>query len=295
MGELVDVNELAEPFLEEIRAEVAQCERIRLVGVMGTRANASDKYAGYAASGCAKVGIEFELRHAEPEAVSHEIFRACEDPEVHGILVFYPVFGGARDRSLQNEVVPEKDVEGLHSTWTRCLYHDQRTLQRDGAARKAVLPCTPLGILKILTRLGALAEGPPRELARGRTVTIFNRSEVVGRPLAAMLAHDGARVHSFDIEGHVLYQGLETKRCEVSRADALAASQIVISGVPSRDFERIHKHELQEGAVVVDFSHVRNIDKDVVERASHVVRRVGPMTIAMLLRNTVQLYRSFKA
>ena len=69
MGELVDVNELAAPFLEEIRAEVAEHDRIRLVGIMGTSANASDKYAGYAASGCAKVGIEFELRHAKPEAV----------------------------------------------------------------------------------------------------------------------------------------------------------------------------------------------------------------------------------
>lgn len=294
MGELVDVNELAAPFLEEIRAEVAECGRIRLVGIMGTRANASDKYAGYAASGCAKVGIEFELRRAKSEEVSREIFRACEDPEVHGILVFYPVFGGARDRSLQNEVLPDKDVEGLHSTWTRCLYHDQRTLQRDGAARKAVLPCTPLGIVKILARLGVLAAGPPRELARGRTVTIFNRSEVVGRPLAAMLAHDGAKVHSFDIEGHVLYEGLESTPCEVSRAEALAASEIVISGVPSRDFARIRKDEIQEGATVIDFSHVRNIERDVVERASYVVRRVGPMTIAMLLRNTVQLYRSFE-
>lgn len=293
MGELVNVNELAAPFLEEIRAEVAERERIRLVGIMGTAANASDKYAGYASSGCAKVGIDFELRHAPAEGVSGEIFRACEDPEVHGILVFYPVFGGARDRSLQNEVMPEKDVEGLHSTWTRCLYHDQRTLERDGEARKAVLPCTPLGIVKILTRLGVLAEGPPRELARGLTVTIFNRSEVVGRPLAAMLAHDGARVHSFDIGGHVLYEGLETSPCEVSRAEALAASQVVISGVPSREFPRIRKDEIQPGATVIDFSHVRNVEKDVVQRAGKVVRRVGPMTIAMLLRNTLQLYRSF--
>lgn len=293
MGELVDVNEVAAPFLEEIRAEVAEHDRIRLVGIMGTSANASDKYAGYAASGCAKVGIEFELRHAKPEGVEREIFRACEDPEVHGILVFYPVFGGARDRSLQNEVVPEKDVEGLHSTWTRCLYNDQRTLERDGATRKALLPCTPLGIVKILTRLGVLAEGPPRELARGRRVTIFNRSEVVGRPLAAMLAHDGATVHSFDVDGHVLYEGLESTPCEVSRAEALAASEVVISGVPSREFSRIRGEELRPGATVIDFSHVRNVDKDVVERASHVVRRVGPMTIAMLLRNTVQLHRSF--
>lgn len=294
MAKKIKANEIAAPYLEEVRAEVAALpEPLRLVGILSSDAQASDVYANYAAQGCAKVGIEFERRHATPEEVSAEIFRASEDPQVHGIIVFYPVFGGARDRSLQNEVAPEKDVEGLHSKWSRLLYNDQRWVDF-AKTKKAILPCTPLGIVKALRHMGNLAvEGPPREAARDQTVTIFNRSEVVGRPLAAMLAHDGARVYSFDIDGVLLYEGKKAHPTEVQRAEALAESDVVITGVPSSSFPLVRAAELKEGVSVISFSHIKNLDRDVSERASQILRRVGPITVAMLLRNTLRLYRNF--
>ena len=57
------------------------------------------------------------------------------DPTVHGVMVYYPIFHGARDRSLQNEVAPEKDVEGLHASWSGRLYHDIRTIDPEGKKR----------------------------------------------------------------------------------------------------------------------------------------------------------------
>jgi methylenetetrahydrofolate dehydrogenase (NADP+) / methenyltetrahydrofolate cyclohydrolase len=293
VGIKVKAREIAAPYLEEVRSEVAQLsEPLRLVGILSSETQASDVYANYAAQGCANVGIEFERRHATPEGVSGEIYRASEDPAVHGIIVFYPVFGGARDRSLQNEVAPEKDVEGLHARWSRLLYNDQRYVDGE-RTKKAILPCTSLGIVKALRHMGHLARDcPPREAARGQTLTIFNRSEVVGRPLAAMLAHDGARVYSFDLDGPLLYEGKEALPTAIDRATALAESDVVITGVPSPSFPLLSAGELREGASVINFSHIKNLDPSVPERAGQVLKRVGPITVAMLLRNTLRLYRN---
>lgn len=295
MGKVVDASEIAEPYLAEVRADVASSSaEIKLVGILGTGARASRVYADYARRGCEQVGITFTLREVEPEQVSRELFAASEDPDVHGLIVFYPIFGGARDRSLQNEIAPEKDVEGLHSSWTRRLYNDVRTLDQD-ETKKAVLPCTPLGIMKALGRLGVTnRDVPARESAAGLTVTVFNRSEVVGRPLAAMLAHDGARVYSFDVDGVLIYEGVaHPQPSPIDRAAALAASDVVITGVPSPEFPRVQAAEVREGVTCINFSHVKNIERDVAEKARYLLPRVGPITVAMLLRNTMRLYHNF--
>lgn len=285
---------IAQPFLDQVRERVTRVgEPIRLVGILGTDQRPSLAYSSYAAKGCAKVGIDYEVRRCSPEQVSAQVFEANRDPTVHGIIVYYPIFGGARDRSLQNEVAPEKDVEGLHGSWTQRLYHDVRVVGIEGS-KKAILPCTPLGIVKTLEHLGVydLAKGP-RHHAEGLTATIFNRSEVVGRPLAALMAHDGATVYSFDIHDVVRYHRGDTEPTAIARADALAESDIVVTGVPNRDFPLVQASELKPGATCINVSYVKNMADDVVEAAKHTLLRVGPITIAMLLRNTVRLYRNF--
>lgn len=291
---VVDPSTIAAPFLEQLRAEVqALNASIRLVGLLGTDDRASQVYSQYAAQGCESVGIVYEQRRLAREDISRELFMLNDDPSVHGVMVFYPIFGGARDRSLQNELRPEKDVEGLHALWSGRLYHDVRTVDPEGK-KKAVLPCTPLGIVKALEALRVYdASKPPRQQADGLVITIFNRSEVVGRPLAAMLAHDGATVFSFDIEGAEIYEGMKSTPTDIDRKSALARSDVVITGVPTRDFPQVRAAELKEGATCINFSHVNNLHDDVVDRAKHVLFRTGPVTVAMLLRNTVRLYRNF--
>ncbi|HZV02469.1 MAG TPA: bifunctional methylenetetrahydrofolate dehydrogenase/methenyltetrahydrofolate cyclohydrolase, partial [Planctomycetota bacterium] len=233
----------------------------------------------------------FDLIHVPRLEIEEAVARANEDPAAHGIIIYYPVFGGERDRTLQDEVAVEKDVEGLNARWAYMLYHDVRSVN---GARKPILPCTPLAIVKALEHLDVYVhDAPTGTQARGKTATIFNRSEVVGRPLAAMLAHDGARVFSFDIDGVLVYDGAKTEESKISRKDALAQSDIVITGVPSRDFELVKKDEIREGAVCINFSTYKNIDDAVLERARAFLPRVGPITVAMLLRNTLRLFENY--
>lgn len=290
---LVSPSEIARPFLDEVRGAVAELPPIRLVGLLASDRPDAASYSSYAARGCAKVGISYEERKVPSARLSRAIFEANTDPDVHGILVYYPVFGGARDRSLQNEVDAEKDVEGLHGFWTQRLYHDVRFADR-AKTKKAILPCTPLGVVKALAALGVYRlERKPREQLEGVTVTIFNRSEVVGRPLAALLAHDGAVVHSFDIDGVVRYEREREEPGTVTRAEALRESQVVVSAVPDPSFELIRADELHPEAVCVNVAYVPNFADDVEDKAKHLLNRVGPITVAMLLRNTLRLYRNF--
>ena len=93
---------------------------------------------------------------------------------------------------LRDVISLEKDVEGLNHRYRYALYHNIRTLAEHNG-KKCVLPCTPLAVAKILSALGMFEENAPvgRQL-QGRTVVVVNRSEVVGRPLAAMCAAPAA-------------------------------------------------------------------------------------------------------
>ena len=150
---LVNPHDIARPFLQEVKAAVAELPPIHLVGFLATDRPDAASYSNYAARGCAKVGIGYEVRRVPAAGLSRAIYQANVDPEVHGVLVYYPIFGGARDRSLQNELDHEKDVEGLHGFWTQRLYHDVRYADRE-RTKKAILPCTPLGVVKALAALG---------------------------------------------------------------------------------------------------------------------------------------------
>jgi methylenetetrahydrofolate dehydrogenase (NADP+)/methenyltetrahydrofolate cyclohydrolase len=298
---LVSADDIARPFRESVRAQVqALGAPIKLRGILASeprgpeaRPDPREVYAQYAASACHDVGISFELRAVPRLEVEDAIGSANEDPQVHGVIVYYPVFGGERDRTLQDEVALEKDVEGLSAHWVYSLYHDVRTVGVDDS-RKAVLPCTPLAIVKAFEHLGVYAKDLARGTqARGKTVAVFNRSEVVGRPLAAMLAHDGARVFSFDVDGCLEYEAKDVRESRATRAAALAAADAVVTGVPSRDFPLVQASEIKPGAVCVNFSTVKNMADDVIARASAFLPRVGPITVAMLLRNTLRLYENF--
>ena len=290
MTRIIDPSIVAKAFRDEIRAHVAEIDvPIKLVGFLPTDASRPSRtYARYTLRGCEDVGIHFELREVDKFDLERSIVGANRDPAVHGIIVYYPIFGLTHDNYLKDQIDFRKDVEGLNTHWLRMLYRDERV---DELGRKSILPCTPLAIVKLLEEIEGLFdrvhERPP---LTGRTVTIFNRSEVVGRPLAHMLANDGARVLSFDIDGPVELVGREVKRTQVGRAEALSGSDLVITGVPSRDFELVQQRELKHGAVCINFSTMKNFADDVETVAKAFVPRVGPMTVTMALRNTLRLF-----
>jgi methylenetetrahydrofolate dehydrogenase (NADP+) / methenyltetrahydrofolate cyclohydrolase len=300
MTVMIDAAETASKFREEIRAELAALpEPLSLVGVLTAERGPSATYAKYAQRASEEVGVRFQLRQTH-RLEAESVIRECNaDAAVHGMMVYYPVFGTERDGYLRDTVDPAKDIEGLHSHWARSLYENRRFL--DAAKRKkAILPCTPLAILKLIEAAGAFA--PSARPLEGKTVCVFNRSEVVGRPLASMLAHDGARVYSFDIDGPQLYTPSDdpegphrVSETSVDRARALSQADIVVTGVPSPNFELIRASEIRAGAVCINVSTFRNFDPDIVGKAGAFAPRVGPMTVTMALRNALRLYKNVRS
>lgn len=293
---VIDPAAIADSYRAELREEVAGLpEPLTLLGLLAEDHGPSATYAEYTRKGCDDVGIRFELRRVQRGEAESVLRAAGGDRSVHGILVYYPVSGPGADGWLRELVDPRKDVEGLHSFWARCLYENRRYLDAERTQR-AILPSTPLAILKLIEAAGVSRPSASQPLA-GVKACVFNRSEVVGQPLAAMMANDGAEVISFDLEGPQRFVrgaadvAQRMQSIETTREAALAEADVVITGVPSRAFPRVCARELKAGAVCLNFSTFRNFEEDVSTKASVFIPRVGPMTVTMALRNTIRLYR----
>merc|ERR1712176_1054017 len=224
--------------------------------------------------------------------------------DVRGIMIYYPVFGNQpcfhgpnHDDFLRDCISPAKDVEGLCHFYRHSLYKNKRTVG-SGDIGKCVLPCTPLACVKFLEHLGAYDEGlPVGDRLRGKQVTIVNRSEVVGRPLAAMLANDGATVYSIDIDSTYVFQRgkLMMPPKGDSTEDMVRRSDVVVLGVPS-DKYKMDASWIKEGAIVLNVASHKNIDEAQVLSTRPGVRfvgQVGKVTVALLERNLLRLHDNF--
>ena len=247
----------------------------------------------------------------EREKLEEAISKANNEDSTDGMLVYYPVFGSSRDRTLQSVVNLHKDVEGLSPELINNMYQNVRFLDPPNNTQKSILPCTPLAMIKILEHLqiyNTFLDYGKRLF--GRRITVINRSEVVGRPLAALLANDGAEVYSVDVTGIQQFsrgKGLRKQQHEVSEKvgwtleDCLRESEVVISGVPGDNF-KVPTQQVRDGAVCINFSSEKvgrctfavvlrrltlcqNFTPDIKEKASIYVPAVGKVTIVILLRN----------
>jgi methylenetetrahydrofolate dehydrogenase (NAD+) len=208
-------------------------------------------------------GFAFTLREVEREELEEAIRDANTDNSVDGILVYYPVFNTSRDRTIQYVVDMHKDVEGLSPKLINNMYQNIRFLDPPHNTQKSILPCTPLAMIKILEYLNiynTILDYGKR--LWGRRITVINRSEVVGRPLAALLANDGAEVYSVDVTGVQRFsrgQGLRNQqhvveeKPDMTMDDCLAISDVVISGVPGDKF-KVPVEKIRDGAVCINFS-----------------------------------------
>ncbi len=293
---------LAETYVAEIRDEVRALGReISVVGFIASNDPPSLAYARATRQKFEAVGISYDLRQVERLALENAILEANGDSRVQGIFIYFPVFHSQQDNYLRNLVDFRKDIEAGSMYWVQKLYANDRRAMADDDTRKAMLPCTPLAIIKMLTAIGIYGKEGSRPIngkngsrpIDGKQISIFNRSEVIGRPLAVMMSNDGARVYSFDINGPLLFENAKPFEIDISRSDALARSDIVITGVPHQAFARIRSNEIRPETVCVNFSSTPNFDDDINSRTSLYIPRVGPMTVAMCMRNTLRLYRNF--
>ena len=281
------VNELANSYKEVIKKEITSLKaNIKLLAFLSTDNPAAVTYSKYTSDACIDVGINFELVHSEPENLINLVQKSNEDASVNGILVYYPIFDKKRDKEIRKVIKPEKDVEGLNPEWFDKLYKNERFCDSE-KSKKAILPCTPLAILKVLQKASKLSK------FEDKTVTIFNRSEVVGEPLAYMIANDGAKVFSFDLKDTLEITKNKRKVSNISREKALAQSDIVVSGVPSKKFLPIKSSEINPESICLNFSELKNFEEGI--NASIYIPRVGAVTVAMLLRNTLRLYKNFQS
>jgi methylenetetrahydrofolate dehydrogenase (NAD+) len=314
---IIDVSNLARDMRQSVRdytmaLDSMGANKVKLLGILahdGPSRDDAELYSEHIGHTCQEDGIDYELQRVmgpRPQDVEAAIRDANERDDVHGILVYYPIFKRpdvasvrgpyknrltgvyykSSDDYLRDLVSPKKDVEGLsHSYNARWLYRDRATNPDSGET--VVYPCTALSVYKIL-------ETQQEEL-KGRTITVVNRSEILGRPLAAMLASNGAQVYSIDADSVLLFRpgGRLRRVTDMPLEKCLQASSIVVSGVPTPSFSLPCEY-INRGSTVVNVSEFENVKEDSVLKIPEVrfVPHVGKVTVAALEQNLVHLHRN---
>lgn len=311
-GIKVDAAVIASSFRQEIKDKVERLKKEGiaaplLVGILANKDPAAKQYAEWTGKACRNDGLRYELRVVDdPLDVERVLVDANEDPRVHGIIVYYPIFGQvesfsgvSHDDYLRDSVSIQCDVEGLCHTYRTNLYRNVRFLDYPTNNIKCLLPCTALSVVKILEHCPGVHDihKPVGQTMAGKIVTVINRSEIVGRPLAAMLANDGATVYSIDIDSIYLFTGGRLHQCDkatVTVESCVRQSHIVVTGVPTKAY-RLVTEWIQPNTTVVNVASFKNVDEEELLRIPGVVYvpQVGKVTVAMLERNLVRLFENF--
>lgn len=231
---------------------------------------ASHSYVRGKAKGCEEVGIESEVIQKDASITEAELLEIIqqlnENPNVHGILVQLPLPAHISEQAVIEAIDPKKDVDGFHPISVGHMVIGQDTL----------LPCTPHGIIELIKRTGTDISG--------KHAVVIGRSNIVGKPVSLLLQRENATVTMC----HSRTQNLEAF---TRQADIL----VVAAGKA----HMIGKEHVKPGAVVIDVG-VNRIEsgklvgdvkfdevREVAGFLTPVPGGVGPMTITMLLKNTV--------
>lgn len=285
-GKLLDGKKLAAEIRGEIKAEAARLSASGVVpglAVILVGANpASVSYVTAKEKACSETGVKSFPFHLPAETPQDELLAKIDElnanPDVHGILVQLPLPKGIDETAVIRAIAPEKDVDGFHPVNVgKMLLGDD----------DCFLPCTPHGIVEILARAGIVT--------KGAHVVVVGRSNIVGKPVANLLLQK--KPHA-DATVTVCHTGTKDMASVTKQADIL----IVAAGRP----RTVTADMVKEGAVVVDVGVNRvsdpskkcgfHLEGDTdfesllpkVSRITPVPGGVGPLTITMLLANTVK-------
>lgn len=282
-AELIDGKAIAATIRGEIKAEVeamkAQYGKVPgLATVLVGARKDSQTYVRMKKKACAEVGIA-SFGHDLPEDISQEeLLKVVQElnanPDVNGILVQLPLPDHIDDEEILGAISLEKDVDGFHPLNIGRLSMKRRD--------PLFVPCTPKGCIELLDRTGVEIEG--------KRAVVLGRSNIVGLPVAMLLLHRNATLticHSRtkdlpDVvrEADILIAAVG--RPEMVKGDWVKPGVVVIDvGMNAVDDPTSEKGYKLVGDV--DFNEV----KEVASAITPVPRGVGPMTIAMLLRNTM--------
>ena len=233
---------------------------------------ASQVYVRNKVKACAEVGMASTLLHLPADTTQHALLQHIEqlnqDPLVHGVLVQLPLPPQLDEALVMAAIDPTKDVDGFHVANAGALLLGQ----------PGFWPCTPHGCMRMLDSIDGM------QSLRGKHAVVVGRSHIVGKPLALMLLARDATVT-------ICHSGTANLAAQTRQADVLVAA-VGRAGLITQDM-------VQPGAVVLDVDINRNaqgklcgdVAPEVAQVAGYlspVPGGVGPMTIAMLLHNTVQ-------
>ena len=286
MNNLIDGRAIATQIQSELAARVTELKRRGtnpgLAFVRVGEDPASKVYVGRKEKACAELGIVSET-HILPETASEAellalIAKLNAARHLHGILVQAPLPKQIREAVVYASVLPSKDVDGFHPVNVGKLMLGDET---------GFKPCTPAGVVELLIRSGVKTEGAE--------VVVLGRGNIVGKPMAAMLCQKGKSANSTVTICHSATRDIKT-HCR--RAD------IIVAAMGVADF--VKADMVKPGAVVMDVGVNRIPDatsktgtrlvgdvdfKNIQPIAGKITPNpggVGPMTIAMLLQNTVR-------
>jgi len=281
--ELIDGNQISREILNELKAEVAALgQQPTVVFVRVGEDPASVFYVNKKQKVAAELGIESRLQ-VFPESITREALLGSidslnADPAVHGILVQSPLPGHISEEEVFNRLDPDKDVDGFNAV------NVGRLCQED---ERAFVSCTPAGIIELLARSGVETSG--------KHAVVVGRSLIVGKPTALLLMQKAQTGNATVTVAHSRTTNLAAI-CQ--QADILIAA-IGRPGIITADM-------VKAGAVVIDvginrvddptrkkgYRIVGDVDFEAVaskcSRITPVPGGVGPMTVAMLMRNTVR-------
>ena len=277
---LINGKEIAQEYLADIKTRVdifKQQHSItpKLSVVLVGKDPASEIYVRNKINKCRELDLESQLYQLSDNTTEAEILSLIEnlntDPDNHGILVQLPLPDHINRDKIINSINPYKDVDGFHPQNISALYLNQTT--------DSFIPCTPLGCCKILQNIGFEIQGAH--------VVIVGRSNIVGKPLAMLLLQKGNASIS------MLHSKSKDPQSISKKADLIISAV----GVPNL----ISPEWVKEGAVVIDVGMNRIKPKGklqgdadlpallpIVKAITPVPGGVGPMTIAMLMANTLK-------
>jgi len=285
-AELIDGNAIARSIRDEVTLDVAKLVargiQPGLAVVLVGDDPASEVYVRNKGRACDEAGMHSVTINMPASTTQQELLaqvqRLNDDPAIHGILVQMPLPKHLDADVVIRSILPAKDVDGFHPVNVgKNLIGD-----RDG-----FVPCTPAGVQEMLARSGTVT--------KGKECVIVGRSNIVGKPMMALMVQNGANANATVTVCHSATRDLKE---HTLRADIL----IVAAGKP----KMVTGDMVREGAVVIDvginriedpstksgFRLVGDVDfASARERASKITPvpgGVGPMTIAMLLKNTVR-------
>jgi len=289
-AKIIDGKQVAADIRAELKKEVQALKAKGIVPGMGVILvgdnPASKSYVTAKEKACEEAGIYSDDNRLPASTSQKELLNLIErmnsDPKIHGILVQLPLPKLLDETEVLLAINPEKDVDGFHPV----------NVGRMVLGQKAFLPCTPHGVVQLLVRSGVRL--------KGAHVVVVGRSNIVGKPLANMLIQKN---ESANATVTVCHTGTKDIGYFTRQADVVVAA----AGHPNT----ITADMIRDGAVVIDvgvnrindaskkagFRLVGDVDFDGVSKKAGLITPVpggvGPMTITMLLYNTVESAKRF--